>query len=77
MFEANQIQNTYLFDGDTISLGKAKEAPEEAAQLASVNLVQQDFKVNVIGEVKKPGSILHEFNSPLVQAVFATGGPKA
>lgn len=77
ILKGNQTQNPYLFDGDTIRLGKAEEAPEEAIELASVNLSPQEIKVNVIGEVEKPGSLLLEANTPLVQAVLTAGGPKA
>ena len=77
ILKGNQTQNPYLFDGDTIRLGKADETPEEAVELASVNLSPQEIKVNVIGEVEKPGTLLLEANTPLVQAVLAAGGPVA
>jgi polysaccharide export outer membrane protein len=77
ILQGNQTQNPYLFDGDTIRLGKADETPEEAVELASVNLSPQEIKVNVIGEVEKPGTLGLEANTPLVQAVLAAGGPIA
>ena len=77
ILKGNQTQNPYLFDGDTIRLGKAEETPEEAIELASVNLSPQEIKVNVIGEVENPGSFLLEANTPLVQSVLTAGGPKA
>ena len=76
ILEGNQSQNPYLFDGDTVRLGKADETPEEAIELASVNLSPQVIGVNVIGEVVKPGLLELQANTPLVQAVLAAGGPK-
>ena len=74
ILEGNQSQNPYLFDGDTLRLGEADEAPEEAIELASVNLSPQVIGVNVIGEVLRPGIIELKANTPLVQAILAAGG---
>ena len=74
ILEGNQSQNPHLFDGDTIRLGKADETPEEAIELASVNLSPQVIVVNVIGEVVMPGKLQLQANTPLVQAVLAAGG---
>ena len=76
ILEGNQSQNPYLFDGDTVRLGKADETPEEAIELASVNLSPQVIGVNVIGEVVNPGRLELQANTPLVQAVLAAGGPQ-
>ncbi len=76
ILEGNQSQNPYLFDGDTVRLGKADETPREAIELASVNLSPQVIGVNVIGEVVKPGRLELQANTPLVQAVLAAGGPQ-
>ncbi len=76
ILEGNQTQNPYLFDGDTVRLGKADETPEEAIELASVNLSPQVIGVNVIGEVVAPGRLELQANTPLVQAVLAAGGAK-
>ena len=76
ILEGNQSQNPYLFDGDTVRLGKADETPEEAIELASVNLSPQVIGVNVIGEVVTPGRLDLQANTPLVQAVLAAGGAK-
>ena len=76
VLEGNQSQNSFLFDGDTIRIREAEEnIPEEAVELASVNLSPQVISVNVIGEVEKPAVEL-QANTPLVQAVLAAGGPK-
>ncbi len=76
VLDGNQSQNPFLFDGDTIRISKAEETPEEAMELAAVNLSPQVISVNVIGEVLKPGSVQLQANTPLVQAVLAAGGPK-
>ena len=76
ILEGNQSQNPYLFDGDTVRLGKADETPEDAIELASVNLSPQVIGVNVIGEVVTPGRLNLQANTPLVQAVLAAGGPQ-
>ena len=76
VLDGNQSQNPFLFDGDTIRISEAEEIPEEAVELAAVNLSPQVISVNVIGEVEKPGRVELQANTPLVQAVLAAGGPK-
>ena len=76
ILEGNQSQNPYLFDGDTVRLSKVDETPEDAIELASVNLSPQVIGVHVIGEVVTPGRLKLQANTPLVQAVLAAGGPQ-
>ena len=76
VFDGNQSQNPYLFDGDVIRISRADETPEEAIELASVNLSPQQIEVNVIGEVEKPGRIAIQANTPLIQAILIAGGAK-
>ena len=76
VLDGNQSQNPFLFDGDTIRISEAEETPEEAVELAAVNLSPQVISVNVIGEVEEPGRVELQANTPLVQAVLAAGGPK-
>ena len=76
VLDGNQSQNPFLFDGDTIRIREAAETPEEAVELAAVNLSPQVISVNVIGEVEKPGKVELQANTPLVQAVLAAGGPR-
>ena len=75
VLEGNQSQNPFLFDGDTIRISEAVEIPEEAIELAAVNLSPQVISVNVIGEVNNPGRVELPASTPLVQAVMAAGGP--
>ena len=74
VLDGNQSQNPFLFDGDTIRIREAEETPEEAGELAAVNLSPQTIFVNVIGEVNNPGRLELPANTPLVQAVLAAGG---
>ena len=76
LIEGDQLQNPFLFDGDTIKLERAKETPSEAIELAASNLSPEVIDVNVIGEVKSPGRLQLQPNTPLVQAVLAAGGLK-
>ena len=74
VLDGNQSQNPFLFDGDTIRIREAQEIPEEAVELAAVNLSPRFISVNVIGEVNKPGRLELPASTPLVQAVMAAGG---
>ena len=76
LLEGDQQQNPFLFDGDTIRITKASEPPAEAVELAAANLSPQEIRVNVIGEVVRPGTLPLQANTPLVQAVLAAGGPQ-
>ncbi len=75
--EGDQQQNPFLFDGDTIRVGKAEQPVEEAVEVAAANLSPQQIQVNVVGEVVSPGRIQVPASLPLVQAVLAAGGPRA
>ena len=76
LLEGDQLQNPILFDGDTIKLERAEEIPSEAIELAAANLSPAVITVNVIGEVKNPGLLELQANTPLVQAILAAGGLK-
>ena len=76
LMEGDQLQNPFLFDGDTIKLERAKETPSEAFELAASNLSPEVIDVSVIGEVNSPGRLQLQPNTPLVQAVLAAGGLK-
>ncbi len=76
VLEGDQVQNPFLFDGDTIRILRAEEPPAESIELAAANLSPKAIRVNVIGEVEQPGTLELMANTPLVQAVLAAGGPK-
>ena len=69
-------QNPFLFDGDTIVVGKAVTPDQDVMELAAANLSPQSIQVNVVGEVVQPGRLQLRANTPLVQAILAAGGPK-
>ncbi|MEB3353863.1 MAG: polysaccharide biosynthesis/export family protein [Cyanobacteriota bacterium] len=71
----DQLQNPFLFDGDTIRIGRADQPIPEAMEVAAANFSPQRISVNVVGEVKAPGSVALQASTPLVQAVMAAGGP--
>ncbi|MBM5796853.1 MAG: sugar transporter [Cyanobacteria bacterium K_Offshore_0m_m2_072] len=72
--EGDQVQNPFLFDGDTLRIAKAEQPVQEVVELSSANLSPQTIAVNVIGQVVKPGRLEVPSGLPLVQAVLAAGG---
>lgn len=74
--EGDQLQNPLLFDGDTIRVLKAEESVVEAIEIASTTLSPTTINVFVVGEVKSPGRQELPANTPLIQAVLASGGPE-
>ena len=75
--QGDQLQNPILFDGDSIQIDQATEPVAEAIELASTTLSPDAIRVNVIGEVLRPGIVPLPANTPLVQAVLAAGGPQS
>lgn len=73
--DGDQIQNPFLFDGDTLRVGKAEQPVHEVVELSSANLSPQTIAINVVGQVVRPGRIEVPASLPLVQAVLAAGGP--
>ena len=74
LFKGNQTQNPFLFDGDVIEVALADETPQEAVELATVNLSPSTISVNIIGEVDRPGILSIRANTPLSQAIMMAGG---
>lgn len=71
----NQLQNPVLFDGDTIIVSRALQpVPEEVLAIGQTNLAPSSINVTVLGEVKTPGSVALPANTPLIEALFRTGG---
>ena len=75
--QGDQLQNPFLFDGDTIRIGRAEQPVAESIELAAANLSPKQITVNVVGEVEQPGPVQLQASTPLVQAVMAAGGPKS
>lgn len=71
----DKLQNPFLFDGDTLVIGKAINPDREVMELAATNFSPQTIAVNVVGEVKSPGRLSLPASTPLVQAILAAGGP--
>jgi polysaccharide export outer membrane protein len=73
--EGDKRQNPFLFDGDTVVIGKAEPLDADIMELAATNLSPQQIQVNVVGEVVQPGRLQLPANTPVVQAILAAGGP--
>lgn len=68
-------QDAILQSGDTIAVPTAQNlTPAEASELASASFSPDTIRVNVVGEVKQPGSVQVPPNTPLNQALLAAGG---
>ncbi len=71
----NVDQDIILQDGDTITVPTAKRiSPKEAQALASASFSPDRIRINVIGEVLKPGTVEIPPNTPLNQAILSVGG---
>ncbi|HIK53611.1 MAG TPA: SLBB domain-containing protein [Synechococcales cyanobacterium M55_K2018_004] len=68
-------QDVILQEGDTILIPTATEmTPEESAQIAAASFSPSVIRVNVVGEVNRPGAIELPPNVPMNQAILAAGG---
>ncbi|ABG51179.1 polysaccharide export protein [Trichodesmium erythraeum IMS101] len=68
-------QDIVLQTGDTIYVPVANEVDlDELAEVTTSSFSLGQLKINVIGEVVKPGTILIDPNSTLNQALLAAGG---
>ena len=76
LLQGNQLQNPILFDGDTLIVSRTTTViPAEVREVGASNLAPISIGVNVIGEVKAPGSLNLPANTPMVEAIFRAGGP--
>ena len=68
-------QDPILQAGDTITIPTTTQlTPAEASELASASFSPDTIRVNVVGEVKQPGTVQVPPNTPLNQALLAAGG---
>jgi polysaccharide biosynthesis/export protein len=68
-------QDLSLRDGDAIFIPKAKAInSSESVRLGTANFSPKNIKVQVVGEVVKPGSVEIPTNSSLNQAILVAGG---
>jgi polysaccharide export outer membrane protein len=68
-------QDLILQQGDTIIVPTGETLdPKESETLAAASFSPGTIKVNIVGEVKKPGMVELPPNTPLNQAMLAAGG---
>ncbi len=68
-------QDVILQSGDTISIPTATDlTPADAAQIASASFSPDTIRVNIVGEVRQPGVVQVPPNTPMNQALLASGG---
>jgi polysaccharide biosynthesis/export protein len=68
-------KDVILQDGDTIVIPTAQAIdPKESESLAAASFSPDIIRVNVVGEVKTPGTVEVPPNTPLNQALLAAGG---
>jgi polysaccharide biosynthesis/export protein len=68
-------QDLRLRDGDSIVVPKASTLnASESLTLASASFSPDTIRVNVVGEVVRPGTLELPPNTPLNQAILASGG---
>ena len=73
--KGNTEEDVILQDGDTIVIPTAESLdPSESESLASASFAPATIRVNVVGEVEKPGLVEVPPNTPLNQALLAAGG---
>jgi polysaccharide export outer membrane protein len=69
-------QNALLQDGDTVVIPTVTVDPDalEASNLAESSFAPNSIRINVVGEVGRPGLIEVPPNTPLNQGLLAAGG---
>ena len=68
-------QDIILQPGDTVVVPKAEKVePTEAEALASASFSPETIGVNIIGEARNTGRVELPSNTPLSQAILASGG---
>jgi polysaccharide export outer membrane protein len=71
----NIEEDIILQEGDMITIPKVAEIdPEEAEALAQASFSSGAIRVNIVGEVRSPGTVEIPANTPLNQAIAAAGG---
>ncbi len=68
-------QDTILQEGDTVFVPTATQVnPEEIGQIAEASFAPNTIRVNIVGEVQRPGLVEIPPNTPLNEALLRTGG---
>lgn len=74
--EGDSTQDVILAQGDTVFVPTATTAfnPADRDLVSRASVSPVNMRVNVVGEVKEPGIVQIQPNSPLNEAVLAAGG---
>ena len=73
--QGDATQDTILQEGDTVFVPTATEVnPEEMGQIAEASFAPNTIRVNIVGEVQRPGLVEIPPNTPLNEALLRTGG---
>jgi polysaccharide biosynthesis/export protein len=73
--EGDLEQDLILQERDRIIVPTAKTIPSaESAQIASASFSPDTIRVNIVGEVRRPGLVEVQPNTPLNKAILAAGG---
>lgn len=73
--EGNITQDIVLQEGDTVSIPKANQImPGEFSELAAASFSPDTIRINVVGEVERPGVVQVAPNTLLNQGILAAGG---
>ena len=73
--DGGHAPNPLIYDGDSIRIHKSKGANNaDLITTAASNFAPDTIKVNVIGEVSRPGVQQVPSNAPLSQAILSSGG---
>jgi polysaccharide export outer membrane protein len=69
------VQDIILQEGDTIYIPTAENLPaNDSETLATASFAPNTIRINVVGEVLRPGIIEVQPNTPLNQGIMAAGG---
>jgi polysaccharide export outer membrane protein len=68
-------EDIVLQEGDTVVVPQAENLlPEEITEIAAASFSPDTIRINVVGEVDRPGVVEVPPNTPLSQGVLAAGG---
>lgn len=75
LLQGDPNQDTIVQEGDTIIIPTATDInPAEATALADASFSPATIQVSVVGEVKNPGAVSLQPNTPMNQAILTAGG---
>ena len=75
LLQGDPYQDTIVQEGDTVIIPTATDInPAEATALADASFSPATIQVSVVGEVKQPGLVSVQPNTPLNQAILTAGG---